>query len=411
MDIQDFTVNSEAYTILQQLHEDKIGDRIYSDVTDQEGRQYVDLVCEGGGVLGIALVGYTWILEQVGIRFFSLAGTSAGAINALLLAGGGTPDQSRSPDVLMRLAEQDLLEFVDGPGKVRKTIFSFLRDRPLLKKIWYLARSLGYIKRQLGMNPGDAFYRWLDQQLQDHEINTTEQLKQQIRRPDGVKLRPETEGEVETLHPKLALIATDVTTQSRIQFPEMAQLYWNESDKVPPAQYVRASMSVPYFFEPVRIPLGKEIDPDRKKAWYDMVGYKGRLPDEAVLVDGGIVSNFPIDVFHVRDRVPRLPTFGVKLGDDRNKPTQVGSLGKLGLGLFNAARHIHDYEFILRNEDYRQLVSHIDVGNHNWLNFSITDEAKVDLFVRGAKAADRFLRTFDWDKYKDIRKKKLTNTL
>ena len=35
---------------------------------------------EGGGVWGIALLGYTYILEKMGIRFFSLAGTSAGAI-------------------------------------------------------------------------------------------------------------------------------------------------------------------------------------------------------------------------------------------------------------------------------------------------------------------------------------------
>ncbi|MCR6719123.1 MAG: patatin-like phospholipase family protein [Chitinophagaceae bacterium] len=57
-----------------------------SDVTDNEGHQYVDLVQEGGGVLGIALVGYTYVLEKMGIRFFSMAGTSAGAINTLLLA-------------------------------------------------------------------------------------------------------------------------------------------------------------------------------------------------------------------------------------------------------------------------------------------------------------------------------------
>ena len=38
-----------------------------SDVTDREGNQYVDLVQEGGGVLGIALVGYTYVLEKMAI--------------------------------------------------------------------------------------------------------------------------------------------------------------------------------------------------------------------------------------------------------------------------------------------------------------------------------------------------------
>ena len=32
---------------------------------DKSGNYYVDLVQEGGGVLGIALVGYTYILEQM----------------------------------------------------------------------------------------------------------------------------------------------------------------------------------------------------------------------------------------------------------------------------------------------------------------------------------------------------------
>ena len=61
----------------------------YSDIVDAEGHQYVDLVQEGGGMLGIALVGYSYVLEQAGIRFFSLAGTSAGAINTLMLAAIG----------------------------------------------------------------------------------------------------------------------------------------------------------------------------------------------------------------------------------------------------------------------------------------------------------------------------------
>ena len=51
------------------------------------GNQYVDLVMEGGGVLGIALVGYTYVLEQAGLRFLGIAGTSAGAINAAYFAG------------------------------------------------------------------------------------------------------------------------------------------------------------------------------------------------------------------------------------------------------------------------------------------------------------------------------------
>jgi NTE family protein len=70
----------------------------FSDIEDVQGNQYVDLVQEGGGVLGIALVGYTYVLETAGIRFFSLAGTPAGAINTIMIAGLGRcskPNQKR----------------------------------------------------------------------------------------------------------------------------------------------------------------------------------------------------------------------------------------------------------------------------------------------------------------------------
>lgn len=54
--------------------------RAISDLVDDNNLQYVDLVMEGGGVLGIALTGYTYALEQAGIRFLGI--------------GGPQPDQS-----------------------------------------------------------------------------------------------------------------------------------------------------------------------------------------------------------------------------------------------------------------------------------------------------------------------------
>ena len=78
MKITDFTQHPEVVKIIQGLAKDKINERQFSDVLDSSNHQYVELVQEGGGVLGVALVGYTYVLEQMGLRFFSLAGTSAG---------------------------------------------------------------------------------------------------------------------------------------------------------------------------------------------------------------------------------------------------------------------------------------------------------------------------------------------
>ncbi|MDQ8012461.1 MAG: patatin-like phospholipase family protein [Flavobacterium nitrogenifigens] len=95
MDKRMFTENGEVLAIIKDLKE-QIKDKKFSDIIDDNNCQYVDLVQEGGGVLGIALVGYVYVLEQMGIRFLSLAGTSAGSINTMLMAVAGTCDMEKS---------------------------------------------------------------------------------------------------------------------------------------------------------------------------------------------------------------------------------------------------------------------------------------------------------------------------
>ena len=46
-----------------------------------------DLALEGGGVKGIALVGAVLVLDEAGYRFQRIAGTSAGAVTASVIAG------------------------------------------------------------------------------------------------------------------------------------------------------------------------------------------------------------------------------------------------------------------------------------------------------------------------------------
>src|SRR5215208_2534246 len=55
----------------------------------------VDLVFEGGGLKGIGIVGAYSVLEERGYRPQNVAGTSAGAIVAALLAAGYTAAELR----------------------------------------------------------------------------------------------------------------------------------------------------------------------------------------------------------------------------------------------------------------------------------------------------------------------------
>jgi len=408
MQATDFTNQPEVIQIIEGLKNDKTDQKYFSDILDFEGNQYVELVMEGGGVLGVALIGYTYVLEQMGIRFFSLAGTSAGSIDAMLFAGLGDVSKPKSGKVIEVLGNKNFYDFVDGSRHSKAFIKALLEKSKKIKLFWYGWQVFDEICVDLGLNPGDDFLKWLTEYLKNNGIETTADLYAAFRKqPAGLTIREGISGTIEGLKPRLAFISADLTTETKVEFPAMASLYWANPGLENPAKFVRASMSIPYFFVPFQIndiPDG----PEARKNWEELAGFKGALPKESFLVDGGLMSNFPIDVFHKQNSIPRLPTFGVRLGDNRYNSNKITTPSNLFGAMFKSLLHLHDYDFILRNPDYRLLIEKIDVGNHDWINFQITDAAKTDLFIRGAQAAERFLRKFDWLEYKKIRARLIT---
>ncbi|MEO1655320.1 MAG: patatin-like phospholipase family protein, partial [Bacteroidota bacterium] len=189
MKVEDFTGHQDVQAAIKKLKESKKGDLLVSDLIDEAGHQYVDLVQEGGGVLGIALVGYIYVLEEMGIRFLSLAGTSAGSITTLLLAASGKPQEKKSRDLIEIISNKDFYEFVDGPKGSRKLIRLLTQQnkeqtekkpRPdkkpkkknMLGRIWNYTKTVAgfsyinlFIPQRLyvtfGLNPGQKFYNWL----------------------------------------------------------------------------------------------------------------------------------------------------------------------------------------------------------------------------------------------------------
>lgn len=409
MKITDFTNHPEVKQLINGMKTDKVDQKQFSDLLDSSGNQYVELVQEGGGVLGVALIGYTYVLEQLGIRFFSLAGTSAGSINAMLLAGLGDVSKPKSEKVIEVLVNKNLYDFVDGDDDSKDFIKALVQKAKRVKLIWKGWQVADEIFDDLGLNPGDDFLKWLSVFLNNNGIKNMTDLNSAFQKlPPDLVIREGISKTIDGLEPRLAIISADLTTETKLEFPKMSSLYWSDTGKVNPAVFVRASMSIPYFFSPVRIsniPKG----PEAKKNWEDLVSFMGVPPNESFLVDGGILSNFPIDVFHKYNSIPRMPTFGIRLGDDRDKINTITSPTNLFGAMFNSLRHLHDYDFILKNPDYRLLIEKIDIGDHDWLNFGISDSAKLDLFKRGAQAAESFLRKFDWLEYKKLREQLIIN--
>ena len=102
-------------------------------------------------------------------------------------------------------------------------------------------------------------------------------------------------------------------------------------------------------------------------------------------------------------RTPMRPTFGVKLGSEARLTPRFDRVTQLAQVVFDSARHTLDFDFLARNPDYESLVARVNVDGFDWLDFHLADARKQVLFYRGAKAAQSFLRKFDWAKYKQLR--------
>lgn len=300
-------------------------------------------------------------MEEAGILFLSLAGTSAGAINTLLLASVGKIGEAKSIRILEILESQNLFDLVDGNRSLRKLIQAYIDGKS--KAYLYLRFGLAIpalfkaLFHKLGLNPGKKFEEWIAQTLADYQINTIIDLEERLKiLPSSLQHRDANSGWTKPEKAKLVIVASEVTTQSKVYFPEMLNLYWEEWEQVNPSKLVRASMSIPFFFFPLEVGKIPEAGTKLSQIWNSTVGYDGKVPESVKFVDGGLLSNFPIDVFHVAEK-PNRPTFGAKLSAMRKQQNNTKNLFQFSGAMLDTVRHLHDYDFLFRNPDYDQLIT------------------------------------------------------
>jgi NTE family protein len=184
---------------------------------------------------------------------------------------------------------------------------------------------------------------------------------------------------------RLVAMASDVANGRLVRLPwDYPDHFHIDPDQTPVTDAVRASMAIPYFFTPARF-RDHELG---RTAW---------------LVDGGMLSNFPVDVFDRTDGVePRWPTFGIKLsarpGDaELNDVRGVISLTKAMLttmtGLYDRM-HINRPDIVART-------IFVDTLGVRATDFQLSDDTAKRLFDSGRAAATRFLDGDDdhpkWD--------------
>ncbi len=221
-------------------------------------------VFAGGGVRGIAHLGAVCELERRGYRWERLAGSSAGAIVAALVAAGYTGREAKEAMLATdypAFKEKDLLDNLGIPGKALSLFWKF------------------------GIYSTDHFERWMQELL---AAKKTVKFGD-IRRGESYRLQ---------------VTASDLTDRRLLVFPDDLSGFGIDSDTFPIAKAVRMSMSIPIFFEPYRL--------------RDSGG------KEHLIVDGGLLSNYPM---WIMDNAKGIPTLGFQFTENQAQKTVCGNCG------------------------------------------------------------------------------------
>ena len=317
----------------------------------------VDLVCEGGGVKGIGLAGAFSVLEERGYRPRQLAGTSAGAITAALIAAGYT--------------SAELKEAVFGLP------YRSFEDKTWEDRIPLLGVPLSIVIEN-GIYKGDAFLEWMQGMLAKKGIRTFADLPADW---DDAKYQS-----------RLQVIASDISARKLLVLPRDAEQLGLDPGALEIARAVRMSMSIPVFFEPVRL-----TNPQTNH--------------EHTIVDGGILSNFPVWLFDRENgQPPRWPTFGLLLVEpdpktpitDRLPEPSHGQRGPRGLltmltSMVHTMMEAHDRLYVEKAQ-YPRTIPIPTLGVRT-TEFGITPERVRALYDSGREAAEKFLETWSFAAY------------
>ena len=308
----------------------------------------LDAVFEGGGVRGIGLVGALKVVEDNDYQIEHVAGASAGAIIAALVAARYTADEIRS-----------IIFDID---------FSRLTDLSGVGALPGLGKLINVLTK-LGIYEGDYFLRLIRELLKQRGVTTFGDLRMD-----------EFEGDLRYRY-KLRVVTSDVSRGIKVVLPQEIKAYGVDPDDLEVALAVRMSMSIPFFFRPVRQAIGGQ---------------------RTYVVDGGLLSNFPVDLFD-SDGMPEWPTFGFRLvagAEPAVIPHSIRGPISMLRALFSTAMESNDARYIATHNFVRSIV--IDTKGVPSTRFDLTEDQKNLLYTSGVDAARNFLALWDWEAYKTL---------
>lgn len=362
-----------------------------------------DIVFEGGGAKGMVFVGACEEFFKREHTFDRLLGTSAGAITATLLAAGYT-----AKEMLAALAEKGsdgksvFTSFMGPPARFTEAELQASATRRLLDAVDFtfvpdivekkfhegllgalegsdsFRHVLGLVERG-GWFAADRFVAWFSNKLDSGP------WKNGQRNFSGMTLKQF----FDVTGVELSVVASDTTDES------ILVLNHQTAPSCPIVWAVRMSMSIPLVWDEV--------------VWQASWGqYRGCDIVGHAIVDGGILSNFPLELF-ISDAPQVLKLMGPKRGNevlglliDEKLPVTKGLFVHVNIKpgelktvqrfqrLIDTATGAHDKMVI---EEYSHLVARLPAQGYGTTEFDMSDERRDALVKAGRDAMALYFDT------------------
>ena len=326
---------------------------------------YRNLVMEGGGIRGIAYGGALQELEKAGVLrgLVRVGGTSAGAIQAALLAVG--------------YSAQEIIDVVNATPVQRLNDGRFI----------FFGGSHRLIT-QYGWYRGDEFATYL-----------SELVARKTQQPNL------TLGELHALVQQQPTRFRDLYTTGTNLTTQRVQVFSHETTPtMRVADAVRISMSIPLYFRAVLLDAQNHV----------ITGTPAPGQPVQVLVDGGLLANYPVDMFDypryrpaglagpadARGHVFNPETLGLRLDRAEQIPLDNTPAGRQQLAPYDItdfSTYVGAlYTVALENLNPLQPADQARTISIDFLNFSpkikrISDAQKQQLMASGKKGVQAFL--------------------
>lgn len=290
----------------------------------------IDGVFSGGGVKAYALIGALQSIDAKSLSFERVAGTSAGAIISTLIAAGYNIDQ-----IERLIHDLNVQKLMDAPKWT--TLIPYSK--------WI------FLYFQMGIYKGDKLEKWLYKKLADKNVYTFKDLK-----PDYLKV-----------------VVSDISLGKLVVIPDdLERIYGIDPNYFSVAKAVRMSAGFPYFFMPKKI--------------------QGKSKQKSLIVDGGLLSNFPLWIFENENSQNKRPILGVKLSGypEQQSPRKINNALNMFHALFSTMIQAHDARHISKSQISN--IIFIPVENVESTNFNVSELTKEQLIIMGKDKADQFLK-------------------